>query len=46
MLIGACDIKMYNEGSRKYVGALTKLRNKVTWKVYGTLNNHGTALSF
>lgn len=44
---GACSaMKLYKEGSRKYVGALTILRNKITGKANDTLTNHGTVLNF
>lgn len=43
----ACSaMKLYKEGSRKYVGALTILRNKITGKANDTLTNHGTVLNF
>lgn len=42
----ACGaMRMYKDGSRKYVGALTILRNKVTGKANDTLTNHGTVLN-
>jgi len=37
-----CAMRMYKEDSRKYVGALTALRNKITGRANDTLTNHGT----
>ena len=42
----ACSaMRMYKEGSRKYVGALTILRNKIIGRANDTLTNHGTVLN-